>query len=259
MARSYNSRSAGVHVWPWLLRASASVSSADRSSIRSVCRFSSRRRIAIGRLLNSLRVTWTHNKAVEPTAAPPFRFDGFWFFIRSFCRPSRLSAAVAHLGCSAHSSQEAFEFRRPAVLAVPPDDYERPLVQRALDTFGVADPFVPPAFARHAPNHALERMTASLVIRRLDVFGSGHRSAWSLGRIRRVQVFANGFRFRGTFEHRHCARLHPHQIRPPACWLATSAFPFAAVLHSCTSPFHGQRLYSQRGTRTNHPVLGILA
>lgn len=81
----------------------------------------------------------------------------------------------------------------------------------------------------------------------------------TLGRIRRVQVFANGFWFRGTFEHRHCARLHPHQIRTPACRLAASAFPFAAVLHSCTSPFHGHRLYSQRGTRTNHPVLGILA
>ena len=31
---------------------------------------------------------------------------------------------------------------------------------------------------RRTPNHALERMTASPVIRRLDVLGSGHRSAW---------------------------------------------------------------------------------
>lgn len=30
-------------------------------------------------------------------------------------------------------------------------------------------------------NHALERMTASPVIRKLDVLGSGHRSAWLLG------------------------------------------------------------------------------
>lgn len=93
----------------------------------------------------------------------------------------------------------------------------------------------------------------------LPSFPAAVSSVRSLGRIRLVQVFADGFWIRGPLEHRHCARLHPHQVGTPACWLATSAFPFAAMFHSCTRPFHGQRLYSQRGTRTNHPVRGILA